>query len=382
MKKNRLRLILSIIMILPIAVWTLMPSHIRNAILHLNPDIDDYTFFENRTIEASSSPIKWSTTADYNRQTLQPQWRDSLEHYETVAFLVIQNDSVLFEEYWDGYSTESLSNSFSMAKSVVGLLVGCAIEEGVIESVDQRVGDFLPQFQSGLGSTLTIKHLLTMSSASSWDESYSSISSITTKAYYGRNLRKLMESVTIDETPGNTFEYESGNTQLLAMILAQATGKNISQYASEKLWIPLGAEHDALWSLDRTDGVEKAYCCFNSNARDFARLGSIVLHKGKMNGHQIVSADYVEESIRPASWLKDSNNKPVDYYGYHWWILNYKGLQMPVARGILGQYVVVIPQHNAIVVRLGHKRSEAKRNNFTTDIYSYIDAAIEILTTQ
>lgn len=379
MKTNKPRLALSILVLVPLVIWTLLPSHLQRAILYQHPGIDDYKLFENRVISASPNPVPWPVSEHYNQKNLATQWRDSLEHYKTVAYLVVKNDSLLHEEYWDNYGTTSLSNSFSMAKSIVGLLVGCAIEDGKIESVDQKAADFLPHLNSGWGEKLTIKDLLTMSSASSWDESYSSATSITTKAYYGKKLNKLMETITIDSEPGVTFEYESGNTQLLAMIVEKATGKNIAQYTTEKLWQPLGAEHDALWSLDHDSGIEKAYCCFNSNARDFARLGLLVQHHGMVYGQQIVPADYISATMTPATHLKDKNGAVVDYYGYHWWLLNYRNMTMPVARGILGQYIIVIPEHKAIVVRLGHERSQTQTNNFPIDIYAYVDAALEIL---
>lgn len=379
MNKNKTRLILSILVIAPLALWTLMPAYLRDAIIHQHPGIDDYGLFSNREIKASPSPALWPLASRYNSVKLSTPWIDSLTHYKTVAYLVVKDDSLLHEEYWDNYGTTSLSNSFSMAKSIVGLLIGCAIDDGKIKSVDQKAADFLPHLKTQWGEKLTIKDLLTMSSASSWDESYSSATSITTKAYYGKNLNKLMESITIESEPGVTFEYESGNTQLLAMILEKATGQYIAQYTSEKLWQPLGAEHDALWSLDYDGGIEKAYCCFNTNARDFARLGLLILHHGMVNGRQIIPAAYINETITPANYLKDKNGAAVDYYGYHWWLLNYNGMTMPVARGILGQYIIVIPKHNAIVVRLGHERNQNQRNNFPIDIYAYVDAALEIL---
>ncbi len=379
MKTNKTRLTLSILVIAPIIIWTLLPDYLQKAILYQHSGIDDYNLFDNRVVSAAPTPVPWPLSDRFNKKPLATQWRDSLEHYKTVAYLVVKNDTLLHEEYWDNYGTTSLSNSFSMAKSIVGLLVGCAIEDGAIKSVDQKAADFLPHLNNEWGAKLTIKDLLTMSSASSWDESYSSATSITTKAYYGKDLNKLMETIKIEQEPGVTFEYESGNTQLLAMIITKATGKTISQYTAEKLWQPLGAQNDALWSLGRADGIEKAYCCFNSNARDFARLGLLILHHGMVNGQQIIPADYINETITPATYLKDKNGVAVDYYGYHWWLLNYRGMKMPVARGILGQYIIVIPEHNAIVVRLGHERSQRQTNNFPIDIYPYVDAALEIL---
>jgi CubicO group peptidase (beta-lactamase class C family) len=169
----------------------------------------------------------------------------------------------------------------------------------------------------------------------------------------------------------------SGNTELLAFVLEKATGKSISEYASEKLWIPIGASKSAFWSLDHKDGVEKAYCCFNSNARDFARIGALYMHGGNWHGLQIVPEDYVKNSIVPANLL-DEENKPNDRYGYSWWMLDYKNMHIYYARGILGQYVVAIPEKNILMVRLGHKRSKEKINDHPKDLYTYIDAALDL----
>ncbi len=379
MKSKKIILSLLILTLMLVMLWFFLPSYLRKAIIYQHPGIDDYQLFNNRTITASSSPAEWKLSKGYNQLSIDAHLRDSMEQYQTVAYLVIKNDSILHEEYWDNYNDTSLSNSFSMAKSIVGLLVGCAIDDGKIDSVNQKAADYLPFLNNGWGEQLTIGDLLTMSAASSWDESYSSATSITTQAYYGSDLNKLMETITIDEKPGVKFEYESGNTQLLAMILEKATGQSIAHYASEKIWQPIGAKNNALWSLDHADGMEKAYCCFNSNARDFARLGLLILHRGIINGQQIISSGYIDQTITPATYLVDEKGEPLNYYGYHWWIFNYHGMTMPIARGIGGQYIIVIPHYNAVVVRLGHKRSDSQLKNFPVDLYNYVEAALEIL---
>ncbi len=379
MKKNKIRITLSVIVIVIATSWLLTPQYLRIALLHQQPDIDDYTIFSNRTIAASHNPTQWNLATHYNKKTISAQLRDSIEKYNTVAYLIIRNDSILYEEYWDDYGTESLSNSFSMAKTVVAMLVGCAIDDGVIGSLDDKAVKYLPNLSGAFAQELTIKNLLNMSSGSSWDESYSSPTSITTKAYYGKDIDAVMEKISIDSETGKTFNYKSGDTQLLAMIIEKVCGKRISDYASEKIWQKIGAEHDALWSLDADNGMEKAYCCFNSNARDFARLGRLILHDGEAYGTRVISHDYINNLKTPALHLTDSKGNNVDYYGYQTWILHHRNLTMPTLRGILGQYIITIPEYNAIVVRLGHKRSEAKHNNFTTEIYCYVDAAMEIL---
>lgn len=219
-----------------------------------------------------------------------------------------------------------------------------------------------------------------MSSGLSWDESYSSLFSLTTKGYYGNNLPQLVLNQTAVKEPGKLFEYRSGDTQLLSLIIEKATGKTLSDYASEKIWTKVGAEHDALWCLDRKDGVEKAFCCFNTNARDFARFGQLVLNGGKWNGEQIVPANYLNEALAPATYLFDPETKKnVDFYGYQWWIINIDGKKVWYARGLLGQYIFVIPDLNAVVVRLGHVRNNNRIDGTPEDVHKYIRFGIDIV---
>jgi CubicO group peptidase (beta-lactamase class C family) len=151
----------------------------------------------------------------------------------------------------------------------------------------------------------------------------------------------------------------------------------VSDYASEKLWQPIEAERDAYWSLDHKDGDEKVYCCFNSNVRDFARVGKLFLDSGRWNGKQVVPEKYVMESIQPAPTLDEGS--PNKRYGYSWWIMpNYKGHNIFYARGVLGQYIVIIPDLKIIVVRLGKMRELSDENGHPIDLYWYIDAALEI----
>lgn len=361
-----------------LCAYFLSPLYLRNALTYYTADIDDYTIFENRQV-LNGSIQPWAEHLDYNRHSLPDSLQQQMEAYKPVAFLVAQKGRIMHEQYWDGYSAESYSNSFSMAKSIISLLVGIALEEGHIQSLDEPVGNYLPHFAQEKNATLSIRHLLTMSSGLNWDESYGSPFSITTQAYYGNDIPSLVDQLELSAIPGREWKYLSGNTQVLAAVLENATGQRVSNYASEKLWIPLGTASPALWSLDKTDGTEKAYCCFNSNARDFARLGQLVLDSGRWNGQQLLPLNYLQEALQPASFLTHKDGEKVDFYGYHWWILNYKGRQIPYARGILGQYIFIIPEKEAVVVRLGHERDQGYEQNHPKDTYLYLDAAYALL---
>lgn len=339
------------------------------------PAIDESNIFANREVKATNYQA-WANASDYNKKNIPDSLLEQLKNYKTVAYFVAKNDSVKFEEYWEGYTDKSQSNSFSMAKSILGVLTGIAIKEGKIKNVNQKVSDFLPQFKEGKKSEITIKHLLTMSSGMDFDEDYINPLAYPAAAYYGSDLEKLTYKYDAKDEPGKVFKYLSGDSQLLAFVIEKAVGKNVSKYAEEKLWNVIGAKTNALWNLDREDGHEKAFCCFNAAAPDFARIGNLYLHKGNWKGVQLIDTSYINESIIPADLMEDDGT-PNKRYGYKWWTLNYKNHDVFYMRGILGQYVFVIPDLNMVVCRLGHKRDKPKDSKLTPkDIYLYLDIAL------
>ena len=382
-KKTKLIIIFAAVCLFITSGWLAMPSnlYVRRALTNFMPKIDQYPIFENRVIKAGD-PQSWEYAEYYNKLSIPEKYNKDFDKLGTVAYVIIQNGKLLFEQYWEDYSPQSHSNAFSMAKSIVSLAIGCAIEDGLIKSIDQPVSDFFPQFEGYNGKTLTIRHLLTMSAGFDFNESYSSLLSPTTELYYGNDVDKVTFGMKEIEEPGINFVYQSGVTQLLSAILEKATGENISSYVSRKIWTPIQAEENALWSLDNKDGKEKSYCCFNSNARDFARFGQLILNEGRWNGKQVVPGQYVKEAITADSSLiyKDYNTKN-RYYGYQFWMLEKNGMKIPYMRGMLGQYVFCIPEKDAVVVRLGHKRGigYTEDQHYPSDIDIWLDAALEML---
>jgi CubicO group peptidase (beta-lactamase class C family) len=340
-------------------------TYLFKAVIYNFANIDDYEKFTNHTVKAGNS-LPWKVSANYNKTSMPDSITGLMEHLSSVGLLLIKNDSIQTEKYWDGYSDSSLSGSFSMAKSITSLLIGVAIKEGKIKSVQQPVGDFLPEFKVGEKAGVKIIDLLTMSSGSDWDESYINPLSVTTELYYGSDVYKTATSVNIIHQPGTLHSYKSGDTQLLGLLLEKATGKSLSDYAAEKLWQPLGAQHPALWSVDHENGHEKAYCCFNSNTRDFARIGKLMLDSGKINGQAIIDSQYYALSIKACA-IPDANGKACDYYGFQWWI-DPEHPEIFYARGILGQYIIVIPSRKEIIVRLGKKTSPFREHTVPKEV--------------
>lgn len=371
-----------LLVLLNVAIWlsgkTYLYKGIANTYLkgRSGPSIDEYQIFMNWKIE-TGEPQPWPISKKYNKKKLEGDQLQKFEEYETIAYLVIKDDSLLFEKYWDSYGPDSWTNSFSMAKSFTSVLLGAAINEGKVEGVHEKVKDVIPGLEGRYIDELEYYHLLTMSSGVNFDEDYANPFAYPAAAYYGDDLYRLSVGYKVEQKPGLEFNYLSGNTALLSFAIENATGKDLGDYLSEKLWKPMGAEHEAYWSMDN-NVHEKAYCCFNSNARDFARFGKLYLDSGRWNGKQLVPEEYVLASTRPAQ-LKDLDlGKANTRYGYSWWITEVEGKHVYYARGILGQYIFVIPEDNLVVVRLGHKRDKAKVNGHPADVPFWLETALRI----
>ena len=196
-----------------------------------------------------------------------------------------------------------------------------------------------------------------MSSGLDWQESAKNPLSENAESYYGTDLYGLVTRQHVIEKPGIRFEYQSGNSQLLGYVLEKATQMDLSVYAQKKIWAKIGAEHNAFWSLDEDGGDEKAFCCMYATARDFGRLGKLILQKGKWNGKQIISSAYMNEMLTNPS-MTTKEKVPNLRYGLHIW--TYLGTKNPVyyCRGILGQYIISIPNENLVIIRLGSKRGK------------------------
>lgn len=318
--------------------------------------IDDAKYFSTNTVEAGAAQ-PWKIAAEAADRKLSQQLQDVLTESESVAFLVVKNGAIQYEQYWDGYSDSSRTNSFSMAKTITTLLVQVAIQEGYIKSWDDKVITYLPGLQGPYRDKLTLRHLTTMTAGLQWNEDYSNAFDITAKSYYATNIKKLMlNEVPVVVEPGAQYEYQSGATELLGMVLTEATGTSVSDFAGENLWKPLGAKYNAKWHADSKDGMEITYCCFNSNARDFARFGEILTDNGKWKGVQIIDSGFVAMATQPYK---------AAHYGYSFWVDESQLTPVFYFRGMLGQYIIVLPEKEIVIVRLGRKELEEVNGKHT-----------------
>ncbi len=333
--------------------------------------LDDFNYFNNRIIE-NAIPQPWNISGEYNVVPATQKLVETHDELKTIAFLIIKNDSIWHESYFDGYDKNSHTNSFSMAKSFVSAALGKAIMEGKIKDLEQPVSEFFPEFSDGLAGEMTVGDLASMASGLNWDEKYYSPFSVVTRAYFDDDLKKVILNLKTTEKPGQKFKYSSGDTQLLAMVIEKATGENLTDYISTHFWKPLGCENKAFWQVDSPKGIEKAYCCIASNARDFARLGKLYKQKGKWEQSQVLDSTFVELSTHPRF-----EEAP---YGYGFWLSNYLEKQIFYMRGHLGQFVIVIPEDDLIIVRLGHiKGLQTETDPHSDDLYIYIDETYKML---
>ena len=347
---------------------------------HSTAHIDDADNFEQRKI-ATSQPLLWEKDAAYNREVVNPEMLSYLQRYKSAAYLVAKNGKLLHETYFAPYTEASRTNSFSVAKTVTTMQVGMAVQQGLIPSFDASITQFLPEFKNNLsGSKATISQVSAMKSGHDWTEKYYLPLNVTTDLYYGTNAEKLVLNQGFERAPGTEYEYSSGSTQLLGVILKRAIQaknpqSNVSEHLSQSLWQPLGMEKDAIYTLDRASaegGMERTYCCIFATARDYAKLGQLLLQDGLWGGKQLLDKAFIERMRKP-------DLKP--FYGHSLWMdWTYKH-PFYFMQGHQGQYVIVVPSLQLVVVRVGQIRNKADLGpNQTTplEVYSFVDEAVRL----
>ncbi|ASW75166.1 serine hydrolase [Chryseobacterium piperi] len=330
----------------------------------LSANIDDGKLFTSNPI-TTESPRLWEEDPLYNKIELPKNILDDLTHSNTASFLVIKDGKLIHEQYWNGYTQLSKTNSFSMAKAVTVMLLGKALEEGKIKNIDEKFTDFFEDFkQKKFGTDLTLKNLAQMEAALDWDEDYKNPFLPNAKAYYGRSLAKAAFSRKLTAEPGKQFEYQSGATQLLGFAIQKAVNQTLASYLSEKFWTPLGMEQNAEWSTDES-GMEKTYCCIHSNARDFAKLGQLFLDNGKADDVQVLNSDFIEQMRTPTE-----NSE--DIYGMGLWINHDNPIKHYYFLGLQGQYIIMVPDHKMVIVRTGSYENLPKNDRGRPDQVKFL----------
>jgi CubicO group peptidase (beta-lactamase class C family) len=348
-------------LLLFIGVATLSSCHVGRYIYWNFADINDYKKFPLDTLR-NAPPLYHFKYSDYCRINLpeslkfkeaSSSFEDFLTLKHTKAFLIIRNDSIIYEKYIGDYNHSTIFPGFSITKSFLSALVGIAINEGYIKNTNQPVTDFLPEMKDKKFQKVTIEDLLNMRSGIRFVEGYSNPFSGMAKFYYGRNLRKYTLKLKIESEPGNVYKYQSANFQILAMVLEKATGKRISEYLEEKIWKPIGMESYGTWNVDSKKFREnKGFCCINARSIDFAKFGLLYLNHGNVNDQQIIPENWVRKSLVVRNDSRDSQGFP---YNYSWRVLENGDF---FAKGILGEFIYICPAKKIIIVRIGDKSAE------------------------
>jgi CubicO group peptidase (beta-lactamase class C family) len=363
-------LLLLLVSVVVVAGYVLAPTfYLTRSIFWGESDYKDLEKFPARTIHNAPPVFRFdklptdnpyaSQIEDIARDSTNGSLEDYLNASGTTAFLVIHDDKLLYGRYFNGFNETSVNTSFSMAKSFASALVGIAIEEGHIKSVDEPITNYLPELldKDERFESITIRHLLTMSSGIKYEEGGDlpwSEEADDTKTYYATDLRELALNCRIEGKPGEYFEYNNYNPLLVGLILERATGMPVARFMEEELWKPMGMEADGSWSLDSTSsGFEKMESGVNARARDFARFGMLFAKEGNWEGEQLVSREWVEKSTRA-----DTSMDPSQNYQYFWWVDTPDGKNHFSARGNYGQYIYVAPEKDLVIIRLGKEEGE------------------------
>lgn len=366
-----------IILLLPLIPLSIefTPRLVFRVIAWGDASVYDYHHYPERSLKASDKPFFFIQANDEARvQSLfeQDPHIDDLERFlqstKTQAFIVIQNDRILYENYFNGMQRDSIVTSFSVAKSFDSAMIGIAIHEGLIRSVTDPITDYIPELldRDARFAEITIRDLLLMSSGLRYVERLPYADDIRTYYHYDERSQALQETGIVSP-PGEYFLYNNYNPLLLGLILERATGMTVTEFLQERLWSPLGMEFDGSWSLDSKEhGFEKMESGINAKAIDFAKFGRLYLHRGMLGEVQIVPGDWVEESTSPGPALRNPDYYVDEfgqhifevaqggYYKYMWYGLLRKGQPNDFyALGNKGQFIYVSPSKQLIIVRHG-----------------------------
>jgi len=344
---------------------------------HATAHIDDAANFAQRTI-ATGTPAPWPRDARYNRDPLEPATLAHLRRHGTAAFLVAHDGALLHEAYFAPYDADSRTNSFSVAKTITTMQVGLAVRQRIVSGFDAPLTERLPEYAGDArGRAATIAQLSAMTAGHDWSEHYYLPLNVTTELYFGGDATGLVLRRGFEREPGSAFEYSSGSTQLLGVFLQRALaahepGLTVSEHLSRSLWKPLGMARDAIYTLDRDGGIERTYCCVFATARDFARLGQLLLQDGEWDGRPLLERAFVERMRTPGR---------VPHYGHALWMDLGYAHPFWYMQGHQGQYVIGVPSRRLVVVRTGRFRDAAAKGPdgvTPAEVYRFVDQAVAL----
>jgi CubicO group peptidase (beta-lactamase class C family) len=356
------------LVVLSLAAWSVAigPVAAWRVVTHGTTTVWDHLAYPGRDLEPASEPSPWPgppaplepapVVVDGASVTLEERLITS----ESLAFVVVRDGALTYEWYADGHDASIPSMLFSVTKSILSLLVGAAIDDGLIGGVDDPVTDYLPELADRGFDQVTLEQLLRMDSAVDYTESDNPFGEHVRFNYTDR-LEEAILGLRVRDRPDEGFTYRSGDNALLGLVLARVLGeRSISGYLQDRLREPLGMEHAARWSTDHEGGLERTWCCLATTARDLARVGQLVLDRGDWQGQQLIAEDWFDASVAPgfapARWPAEYDGSPLANYGYQWWLTDHGAT---VSLGKDGQYLYVDRDHRTVIVRLGTSQGGA-----------------------
>jgi CubicO group peptidase (beta-lactamase class C family) len=346
---------------------------------HRTAHIDDARNFPQAAIANAPQVQPWPVAPAL--KPVSDETRAYLEAQGSAAFVVAQRGRIVSEQYFAPYDAHSRINIFSMAKTLTTLLTGAAVADGYLPSFDAPIATWLPEYAKGpQGQKATLAQFSAMTSGHAWDENYYLPLNETTELYFGGHAEQTVLRKGFEREPGSDYEYSSASTQVLGVALSRALKAKtptltLADYLSQRLWQPLGMSDASSWSLDRPrseGGMELAYCCVHANARDMARIGQLLLQKGQWQGQTLVPADFVARMTAPGPKVR--------YYGHGLWMDPDHAPAFYYLQGHLGQYVIVVPERELVIVRLGQTRIKANTRHprIYDEVYRYLDEGLRL----
>jgi CubicO group peptidase (beta-lactamase class C family) len=360
----------------------------------LLPDLAVSTFrnihrlFPSRTIAAGDTPARLPVAEEpLENIAVEIDGRtydlyDFLAGNNVAGMIVIRDGAVAYETYQRGNTPQTRWMSMSIAKSITSTLVGAAIQDGYIESLDSQVADYVTELQGTAYDGVTVRDVLMMSSGVQWNEAYTDPESDRRDLLRAQIAQEpgaalaIMAALPRAADPGTVHNYSTGETQVLAEIVHRAVGKPLADYLSERIWAPYGMEADATWWLDSPDGIEIGGSGISATLRDYGRFGQFFLDGGVIDGEHVLPPGWTEEAVTPQTL---ENGEPLDY-GYMWWT----GWTAPsiadrafMAIGIQGQYIYVNPEKNIVIVVLAAQSKPVSQEHISyLDFFDAIAASL------
>jgi len=346
------------------------------ATVHNIPRVKTNNIFPQAIVKPDTIPFHFPEKTDdqfgkrYKMANLmnlfnQAELEKVLKDKKTRAFIVVYKDTIIYEQYFKGKDRQSYLTSFSMAKSVVSTLIGIAVSEGKIKSIQDPFCQYFPEIDCATFGTVTIEHLLQHTSGIKYNG--------LVKLYYGKNLAKKVLPKGFNYPAGTKFKYDNANSQILGMLIEKVYQKPIYEVWEEKVWSRIGTEQPIHWALDsKKNRQAKTFCCVDATARDFARLGRVWKNNGIYNGEQIIPSFWIDSVRAPRTGEGAAIN-----YKYHFW-------RAPslyncfTAAGMYGQLIFMCPEKDLMFIRLGEKTNLQMDDKFWIPVFLQLIDQMEL----